>query len=342
MHTLRARNVNDAYAQFFSLVDSYAMRDQPLPSRNGIVYRFPSPLATVFERPWERVLIDADRNANPFFHLMESLWMLLGRRDVKTISYFNTKMVEYSDDKTNFNAAYGHRWREYFGYDQLTEIIKILREDPWSRRAVLGMWDPSRDLINTASLDLPCNLCVKFFVRLETANAPRLTLDMVVMNRSNDMIWGAYGANSVHMSVLQEYVAKGTNMAMGQYTQFSADAHVYADMFDKLVDPRDKEDSPDLYPYSTQPIVEDFGSFDAELATFWERTYSAKTQWSNHFLCDTAHYVRTAWDAYQMDQLDDAIAFTESIEAADWRFACSEWLQRVAHKRRLKSQGFQP
>ena len=32
-------------------------------------------------------------------------------------------------------------------------------------------------------------------------------LCMTVCNRSNDMLWGAYGANVVHMSMLQEFVA---------------------------------------------------------------------------------------------------------------------------------------
>ncbi len=338
MHVLHARNVNDAYAQLFSLVDSYALRDSPLPSRNGPVYRFPCPVATVFDRPWERVLFHEGRNANPFFHLMESIWMLLGKRDVKSISYFNAGMHEYSDDKVNFNAAYGHRWCEYFGYDQISAVINILRKDPYSRRAVLGMWNPARDLIDQGSLDLPCNLNVKFFVRPSSGGIGNI-LDMVVMNRSNDMIWGAYGANSVHMSVLQEYIAKGAGMQMGRYTQFSADAHVYADMFDKLPDPREDVDVATGYP-NTQPIVQDVETFMGEAHVFWERTYSANSKWSNPFLFETAHFVRSAWDAYKLDRLDDALALTNSIEADDWREACREWIGRVQHKRAMKARGF--
>ena len=41
------------------------------------------------------------------------------------------------------------------------------------------------------------------------------------------MLWGAYGANAVHMSVLQEYVATALNVSIGTYTQMSDSLHIY-------------------------------------------------------------------------------------------------------------------
>jgi len=83
-------------------------------SRAGGTLEYPEPVCTVYERPFERVLFDPVRDANPFFHLMEALWMLAGRRDVawrrasigawrhiRTMASFN-------------NAAYGYRWRRQF------------------------------------------------------------------------------------------------------------------------------------------------------------------------------------------------------------------------------------
>lgn len=352
MHTVYARNVNSAYLQLFSLVDSFAIRNDPLPSRNGPVYRFPSPVSTVYERPWERVLFDAGRNANPFFHLMESLWMLLGRRDVASIKRYNSRFGQYSDNGEWFNAAYGHRWREYFGYDQMVTVVNILRKDPWSRRAVIGMWNPARDLIDQGSLDLPCNLAVKFFVRnvpaLEAGygpNAKKHILDMVVFNRSNDMIWGAYGANSVHMSFLHEYVAAGARMRMGRYTQVSADAHVYAETFDKLKDPRDKEDVEhyaqwgDFGDRERGPlprVIDDVNTFDGELQTFWDHPSISTGGFTNRWLRNTAAPVRGAWGLYKADRLDDAIVCASTIDSPDWRLACVEWLKRIQDKRSAK------
>ena len=63
------------------------------------------------------------------------------------------------------------------------------------------MWDAKQDLSHrNESKDLPCNTHVYFSIR-------EGFLDMTVCNRSNDLIWGCCGANAVHMSFLQEYVA---------------------------------------------------------------------------------------------------------------------------------------
>ena len=48
--------------------------------------------------------------------------------------------------------------------------------------------------------EIPCNTAIYFKVR-------EGKLNMTVSNRSNDVIWGTFGANVVHMSILQEYVA---------------------------------------------------------------------------------------------------------------------------------------
>ena len=40
-------------------------------------------------------------------------------------------------------------------------------------------------------------------------------LQMTVHCRSNDIIWGTYGANAVHFSILQEYVAARIGVDLG-------------------------------------------------------------------------------------------------------------------------------
>ena len=81
------------------------------------------------------------------------------------------------------------------------------------------MWNPWGDL-DSSSIDIPCNTNIYFKIR-------EGELQMTVCNRSNDMIWGAYGANAVHMAVLQEYVAAQLDVPMGKYYQISDSFHVY-------------------------------------------------------------------------------------------------------------------
>jgi len=202
-------------------------------SRNGSTIEYPGPVTTVFKRPERRVVFHPARRANPFFHLFESLWMLGGRNDVEYLTQFVKTMVNYSDDGKTFNGAYGHRWRTYFGRDQLNDIIHQLRwPDPLSRRAVLAMWDGARDGVGV-SKDFPCNLSCVFSVRPGRATNH---LHMTVFNRSNDIILGLYGANVVHFSILQEYVAGCLGLPMGTYTHVSNSFHAYPnwDRFLKL------------------------------------------------------------------------------------------------------------
>ena len=70
MKVIQARNVNDALVKGAQLMKSGG---QAQASRAGGTLEYPEPVCTVYERPLERVLFDAVRDANPFFHLMESL-----------------------------------------------------------------------------------------------------------------------------------------------------------------------------------------------------------------------------------------------------------------------------
>lgn len=167
----------------------------------------------------ERVNFCPIRDCNPFFHLFETMWMMAGRNDVKWIADILPSMREYSDDGETFNAAYGHRLFRNWGYDQLLAAAMELEDDPNSRRAVATIWHP-RDLVAT-SKDKPCNMQLVFSYEDGYVN-------MTVFNRSNDGIWGGVcGANIVHLSVFQEYVAARLNANVGQACIISNNLHAY-------------------------------------------------------------------------------------------------------------------
>lgn len=194
---------------------------KPTSSRNGMTLSYDEPVCIRHENPAHRVIWLKSRNANPFFHLFEFVWMLAGRNDVATLSAFNANMKSYSDDGDTFNAPYGYRLRNHFGIDQINSVIEQLKKDPSSRQAVALLWD-SKDLVKHTK-DKACNLELVFKLR-STGK-----LDMTVFNRSNDIIWGALGANLVHMSLFHEYVATKLGVPMGAYEQISNCMHVYTD-----------------------------------------------------------------------------------------------------------------
>jgi hypothetical protein len=79
MHVIEARNVNDAYPLGYDRLMRYGSK---APSRYGEVVEIRGPVTTRYAAPLERVLFDPVRNANPFFHFFEALWILAGRQDV--------------------------------------------------------------------------------------------------------------------------------------------------------------------------------------------------------------------------------------------------------------------
>ena len=127
MEVINCRNVNDG---FIKALDKIETEHIVLESRAGEVMEFPTPVTTVYKNPTERVLFEEIRDANPFFHFMESVWMLAGRNDLEYVVNYNKRMSEYSDDGVTLHGAYGYRWIKHFTFDQLDIIVKRLKDNP--------------------------------------------------------------------------------------------------------------------------------------------------------------------------------------------------------------------
>lgn len=218
-NVISVRNVNDAFHEGLWWLKTSGVAED---SRNGEVLVAPGPVITEYSHPTERILWNEKRDANPVFHLMESLWMLAGMKHAGWLTPFNARMLEYAEGDGNIHGAYGARWRSHFGFDQIMRAINHLRDFPESRRCVVAMWDPRSDL-SVHAKDLPCNTHVYFDLRAGKLN-------MTVCCRSNDMLWGAYGANAVHFSILQEVVAWALGAEVGTYYQMSNNFHLYTDL----------------------------------------------------------------------------------------------------------------
>ena len=151
MSHIVVRNVNDAYQRGVELVLRLGNKEH---SRNGEVITVQEPVLIEYMNPRERVLFDPSRDANPFFHFMEAIWMLAGEKAAAWPVKFNKQMAEYANDDGEYDGAYGYRWRQHFGFDQITYVVDQLRADPSTRRAVIGMYDPRTE--KAGSRDIPC------------------------------------------------------------------------------------------------------------------------------------------------------------------------------------------
>lgn len=351
MYVLNVRNVNEALPRGISLLREIGVERQ---SRNGKVLMAPCPVATVYERPLERVLFSPIRDANPFFHFYESMWMLAGRNDVAPLVRYVKRMAEFSDDGRTFNAAYGRRWRDADlssiihgdlegrpvavtrGRDQLKVIADELRKNPDSRQCVLQIWDHELDL-GTQTKDHACNLTATFQVSRDGA------LDVVMLCRSNDVLWGAYGANAVHMSYLLEYVASRAGYPVGTYTQISVNYHVYTERPDwekvssilyGVTTPHDDpyRDTSHVRPYPLGCCDDDWDESCRRFVTRDGRSPGLMKSSDDPFWLAVALPIIEAHDIYRdhddPDRFADAMMPLAKCEAQDWRQACVEWLHR--------------
>lgn len=339
MKVITARGVNDAL-----LLGLRALKEEGVDrdSRNGPVRVFPGPVTTHYKHPEERVLFYPERDANPYFHFMESLWMISGRRDVEWISRFSSNIANYSDDGVTFHGAYGYRWRNWFlerehmpdgisreigVIDQLETIANLLKQNHDDRRVVLQMWDTETDL-GMNGKDFPCNLICTFRIN------PYGKLDMTVFNRSNDMIWGAYGANAVHFSMLQEVMAAWVGVPMGGYWQVSTNFHGYHATLDKhapLFDISPGFDPYELGEFVPLPVVNGpIEQWFQDLHMFMDVGPAIGLQ--DKFFKKTAVPMLQSWDAWKDREnphhRDTAMKYANEILSPDWRKACVEWLER--------------
>lgn len=343
-------------------------------SRYGEVLYVTNPLVVTYNNPTMKVLFNRERNANPFFHLYEALWMLAGRNDVEPLSYYSSKISAFSDDGQTIPGAYGRRWRKLARdnqgiADQLRILMRHLRDKPESRRAVLSMWSLEEDLhrIN-ASKDVPCNTEVYLSLSKFKAIPNDLELNITVCNRSNDLVLGMLGANYVQFSLLMEYLAGCLEVRIGRYHQFTNNLHIYTKdiKFDKWHD--SSANSP-IYYYNTPgispsneyvpiivaqkspPLRNDFPSY-----TSWEEnvtqldddiysfTHIFGQPFNGDFEFDTcSRFLNTiaapmlrAFDYYKEDNFVKAYETLNSIPIVnnDWKLAGTNWLKRIESNRK--------
>lgn len=332
MKVLTVRNVHEALPNALEILKQEGVQRD---SRNGPVLIGPI-VTTVYTHPCERVIFHPVRDANPFFHLYECLWMMAGRNDVAGPARYAKNMVNYSDDGKTFHGAYGYRWRHQFNFDQLKHIAETLQKNPDDRRCILQMWDATIDG-GVGGKDYPCNTIATFQRGLEGE------LNLVVFCRSNDIIWGAYGANAVHFSFLLEYMANWIGCPVGTYTQVSVNWHAYLDTYKKVLPCATLVlNNPYWSNVHTVPIQGTIQRVDELITTLLDDADDGFTAsgddgpeepWAQvaYRVLKAHHYWRTLRGEERYIQALEMLTNNEMFDVdqqADWIVAAREWIQR--------------
>lgn len=191
------------------------------------------PAVTTKKLPWRSVaseLLWFIEGSNDERRLAEILYKT---RDPgkKTIWTANAE-ADYWKPKAKFQGdlgrIYGVQWRKWKSpdgkeIDQLANAIKMIKEDPTSRRMIVNAWNPGE----TEQMALPpCHTFFQFFVA-----DGKLSLQMY--QRSCDMFLGV-PFNIASYSLLLSMVAQVTGLKPGDFVHVLADSHIYHNHFEQV------------------------------------------------------------------------------------------------------------
>jgi thymidylate synthase len=170
---------------------------------------------------------------HPFKWIFEELmWVLRGQRDVSILEkkginiwtpnsradFIKKQNLDIYLEEGDIGLSYGFNMRKFSeeNYDQLANVIFLLKNHPDSRRIIINLWNP----VNVKKSALPPCLCwYQFFVRGNY-------LDCLAMNRSSDIAI-AGGWNIATASLLVYMLSSLCGYSPGRLTWIAGDTHIY-------------------------------------------------------------------------------------------------------------------
>ena len=153
---------------------------------------------------------------NLAYMLGELTWYLSADNSLEFISKFGKMWNNLSDDGETCNSAYGHLLMND-PFNQIEQVIQILKNDKNSRRAVMNINRPN--MFKGTTKDSPCTISVQYMIRNGKLNC-------FINMRSND-VWLGLPYDIVFFTELQRYVAARLSVDAGFYYHNAASLHLY-------------------------------------------------------------------------------------------------------------------
>lgn len=211
---------------------------------------------------------------------------------------------KWAENNGALGPVYGAQWRNFTsvnGYgvssvDQLKQAIRMIKENPTSRRIIVSAWNPVQ--IDMMALP-PCHLMFQFTCEpirtsdrmdrleeswiedgkarsdeeweelMEEHNIPKYKLHLHLTQRSCDMFLGV-PFNVAQYALLLLMVTKVTNTVPGDFTWTGVNAHIYQDHTEAVVEQLDRlpKSSPIVKLDDDITDIEDFRMENIHLAGY--------------------------------------------------------------------------
>jgi len=147
----------------------------------------------------------------------ELLWFLRGSTNIKDDLTQHTPIWDaWADADGELGPIYGKQWRDWGGVDQIRDAIRMIHEDPTSRRIIVSAW-------NVAELPQmrlpPCHAFFQFYVQDQW-------LDLQLYQRSADLALGV-PFNIASYALLLSMIAQECRLQPRYFIHTLGDAHIY-------------------------------------------------------------------------------------------------------------------
>lgn len=252
MEYLRAPGVNTA---LFKVGKSLLKNGRFYEARGTRRLGFPYPITIEITNPRARHILIPERKWRCVLPYTESAWMLTGSNNLDDLpGYYVQNLYNYSDDTRYWRGGYGPRLRFYDGavlqysvshprrpqeryldcpIDQLQYVVDAFERDPGTFQAIINIGDPMKDLYGAGgdilqTRDFPCTRSLHFIP------SPEGKLNLHVLIRSNDLLFGASAVNWFNWTFMQEYMSSILGMEIGSYFHTATNMHVYENFISKL------------------------------------------------------------------------------------------------------------
>ncbi|QGZ97988.1 thymidylate synthase [Mycoplasma sp. NEAQ87857] len=131
---------------------------------------------------------------------------------------------EFAKKYGELGPVYGKQWRNFMGYDQLSEIIKQIQLNPFSRRLIISAWNPLE--VDQMALP-PCHSFFQFYVNKD------MELSLQLYQRSGDLFLGV-PFNIASYSLLLSMVAQVCGLKVGEFVHTIGDTHIYLNHLEQV------------------------------------------------------------------------------------------------------------
>ena len=177
--------------------------------------------------PRSRIVVNPARRWSMALAVGEFAWHVSASDGVEPLAYYAPIWRQFSSDGAYIRGScYGKRIfdRDGTSLSQWDALVRLLRSDPASRRAMLSVQQTPIQALDIASPDVPCVTTCQFLVRDGR-------LDAIVHMRSNDVIWGL-PYDVFLFTMLQEMLSLELGVDLGRYHHFAGSLHLYDKHFD--------------------------------------------------------------------------------------------------------------